>query len=247
MSTIDPRRVWAVLRMQVLLHGRSLLAYFGPTLAVLFISAISERGAQSTILHDLYPFFLLFGGFVFAASCLPENKSPDGRQAFLTLPASDAEKWLASYLYAGPFFFVAGTLGYWVLTLIVQGTFAAFSLGQPEPFNPLARLGDPELVVSYWFGVVPLGLLAAILFDKGSWIKMIGSVIVGALAVAALAALTFRVVFREYFTGFWRLSGESDMHFGGSSLLDEHGLLLTALTGLFLLAVSYFRFQEKEV
>lgn len=252
MSTLDPRRIWQVLHLQVLLHGRSLLAYLGPTLAVLFINALShgESYEEYKFFEVFYIIFLLVGGFIFATSCLPENKSPDGRQAFLTLPASDGEKWVASYLYAGPFFFVAGTLGYWLLTLIVQAVLAIFSAEVPSGFNPIAAFAQDDTFVVYWLGVVPLGLLAAILFNRGAWIKMIGVVFAIALAIAAFAALTFRIVFYKFFTGFWYMPDNAGLRLDGPSEIfdpEDHAFLTTAVLGLFFLAVSYFRFHEKEV
>ena len=251
-TTINLSRVWRLVRLQVLLHGKSVLPYFGIALGVLYLNA-STHGEDSyennSFFQIWYAVFILLGGFIYAASCLPENKTAEGRQTWLTLPASDSEKWLASYVYTGPLFFLVGTIIYWLLSLILRATAGIFHIN-PGTFNPFTTwVTEWEIVASYFLLVQPLGLLAAIVFNKGAWIQMPGVIIAYIAAIAGLVALTFRLVFYDMFTGFWTPIDGVNLQLREPDILDkdEHQLLLTVVFGLFLLTVSYFRFQEKEV
>ncbi len=253
MSTFNPTRVWQVLRLQVMLHGRWILMYFGPMLAITFINAVHidsdvRTGDNETMFAELYAFFLLVGGFIWAAGSLPENVTPDGRQSFLTLPAGDTEKWAAIYLYSGPVFYLAFTLGFWILSLIVTAVTSAFDLVELTPFNPLdASLHDD--LRFYFLIVQPLGFLAAICFNKASAVKTVGVGLAALLALGIVTVLAFRLVFHDHISGFFTFDGDADFGVGGPFAFDsdEAPAWLAFAIGVYALAVAYFRFHEKEV
>ncbi len=253
MSTLNLSRVWQVVRLQAMLHGRSLLSYFGPTLALLLGAALlsgnfAAEGGEPSFFIKIYNLALIVAGFIWAASSLPENKTPDGRQSFLTLPASDAEKWLGTYLYSGPAFFVVYTLGYLILTLVTGLVLAVFQLGVPPAFNPFsAEMG--EGIATYFLIVQPIGMLGAIVFDKSASAKTVGAALLVQAALAFIGLLVFRIVFHEYFSGFFTVDADS-FNFEGDGIninLEDYGWWAGAALGLYLLTVAYFRFQEKEV
>ncbi len=253
MSSLNPTRVWQVLRLQSLLHGRRILMYFGPVLAILFISAVSggdevEAGEVRNLFASIYGPILIIAGFIWAASSLPENATPDGRQSFLTLPASDSEKWLGVYLFSGPAFYLVFTIGYFLLSTVVSLIVGSTGMQAPALFNPFGSQIDP--VLTYFLVVQPIGFLAAIIFNKTAAAKTIGVLIAASFALGLIGVLIFRIVFHEYFTGVFTLDGNS-LDFQGenpfASSLTDYGWWIAALTGVYLLTVAYFRFHEKEV
>ena len=254
MHTLKLARVGLLLRHQALLYARKTFIWLAPAALVLLLTAYTSRGAD--VSGSGAPFFAVWygllvglGGFFVACQSLRENRTADGRQSFLTLPASDAEKWLAIYLWSGPIFLVVLTAGYWVVTLIVNALLGAFGLAGFAPFTPFGE--DAWWAVSFYLLIVhPVGLLGAITFDTWVEPKTTGVLLAAMAGLGLVAAVAFRVVFHEAFDGLFAMRGPVEFADGNPFAIDPvwgFGHVAETLFALVLLAAAYFRFHEKEV
>lgn len=233
-----------------MLYSRKMLAYAGPLLGILFIAwstTNNTTGAEDwNFFNKVYVGVLIVLGFYQAANTLSEHKTADGRQSSLTVPASDTEKFISAWLYSGPIFLIVYTIAFFILSWIVTGTVGIFGIGGIPAFNPVEGNVLPH--IKFFFLVAqPVGLLAAIAFDRYPAAKIVGSLLAVALGLGAIAALTVRIVYREAFEGIFTPVGNVQMNDTQLALNSDSPLVLLLLLGLTLLAATYFKFQEKSV
>lgn len=240
-----------MLRWHILLHSKSILATLGPVLGLMFIATISVNEEPYSLPEDwfaaLFEAPLLIAGYFFSALGMPAFSSPNGRQSYLSLPASDTDKWIALWLYTGPIFAAVFTLSYAGLTLIVQWVLTYYQIAVP----PLFRMFSPEVgkaLLNYLFLVQPIGLIAAVLINRHAWAKLLGIVMLLLLAAAAIQLVLVRIVLFDYFDGM-SMSGSQmrdiNFHFGAST--DPWQGIVAVVFVLWAFMVSFFRLQEKEV
>jgi len=250
MQPISIQRIWLLVQRMFLLRGRSWLVYLGPLLAILFLawSTSHDSNSNPSYFNSVYTILLVVAGFFQATITLSENKTADGRQSSLTLPASDTEKFIGAWLYSGPIFLVLFTIAFLILTWVVTGVLGIFGIGEVVPFD-LSQGEIWKAIKTFFFIAQPLGLLAAIAFNRFAAGKLFGYVmgIVGILA--ALTVLTVRIVYRHAFTGFFTPNGVDNINIGNPemALSSDSPLLLLLAFGLTILAATYFKFQEKSV
>ena len=231
-----------------MLKGRTMLAYLGPLLGILFIawSTSHDSNSNPNYFNTVYVILLIVFGFYQATTTMSEHKTADGRQSSLTVPASDTEKFMSAWMYSGPLFFILYTLAFFVLTWVVTGILGMFGVGGVVAFDPTNESVLKN--IKFFFLVAqPLGLLAAIAFDRFAAGKMIGSIMAIAFGLAALAAVTVRIVYRDAFEGFFTPVGNVNIGDPQMAVTSESPLILLLVLGTTLLAATYFKFQEKSV
>ena len=251
MQTISIHRIGLLLRRNVLLYGRKFLAYPGPLLGLMFIVwAMSDKsssgGVESNFLNTLYIIVMMIIGFYQAAHMLSEHKTADGRQSSLTVPASDGEKFVSSWLYSGPVFLIAYTVVFFLLSWIMTGILGIFGFGGFPAFNPFEE-GVLKNIKMFFLVIQPAGLLAAIAFDRAVIPKAFGSLLAVVLGLGALGIFTFRIVYREAFEGFFTQVGKIQADGDMLSVTTDSPFILLFVLGLLLLVATYFKFQEKSV
>lgn len=247
MSTININRVLKLVMRKILLHSPKLLAYFGPMLGILFLNTVGGGGGDMEdfpVFTVWFGVFLLGGGFIFTSASIPELDTPDGRQAYLTLPASNGEKWLATWFYSGPLFVVVFSLTYCLLTLLVEGILGIFN-GRDFVYFNLFTKSTWEMVKVYLLVVHPIALVGAITFNRHAFAKTAGVLMIISLGFAAVVALTIRIVYHEKFTGFFTPTGSINAN--PMFDYDTAPSWMIVFSTIVILAVSYFRFHEKEV
>ncbi len=234
-----------------MLYGQKLWAYPGPLLGIMFIVwSMSDKsyteGSASNFLNSLYIVVLIVLGFYMSAHVLSEHKTADGRQSSLTVPASDAEKFIASWFYSGPLFMLVYTVAFFFLSWVMTGILGIFGIGGFPAFNPFEEVVFKN--ITFFFLVIqPAGLLAAIAFDRAVIPKAFGTLLAVALSLGALGILTFRIVYRDAFEGFFTQVGKLNVDGANFSVNTDSPFVLLLVLGLMLLAATYFKFQEKSV
>jgi len=233
-----------------LLRGRNWLIYLGPLLAILFIawSTSHDSNSNPSYFNSVYAFLLIAAGFFQATTTLAENKTADGRQSSLTLPASDTEKFIAAWLYSGPIFLLLYTAAFLVLTWVVIGILGLFGIGGVVPFD-LTQASVWQMIKTFFLVAQPMGLLAAIAFNRLAAGKMFGYVMGVVGILAAITVLTVRIVYRHAFTGFFTPNGVDNINIGNPNIAmsSDSPIWLLIAFGLTILAATYFKFQEKSV
>jgi len=252
MHSLNIQRIGLLLRRQFLLHARSAYAILLPALLIFIFAVLTtafDEGSQAgnpPFYLIWYGIFICIIGFIGTTKAIPEFTSSDGRQSFLTLPASNTEKWVAAYLYTGPIFFLVFSLGFWLLTLL---TSAVLGTAGYEPYQALQLFTEDSwaLAKGYFLVIHPVALLGGIVFNRFAAAKTIGVNLVVLLLVAAVALLSVRIVFRDHFTGFFtQVNGHGFNANFDPTNADWFPVVMLVLTGLLLVA-SYFRLHEKEV
>ena len=254
MHTLHLGRVGLLLRHQALLYGRKTFIWLAPALLVLVGTAYLNAGSDAGGGNDTpffavwFGFLILLGGYFVTCSVLQEHRTADGRQSSLTLPASDSEKWLASYLWSGPIFFLAVTAAFYLVSVLVNALIGALGYAPFASFD-LFSASAWWTVSAYFLLVHPIAFLGAITFDTAVAPKTGGVLFAALFALGLIAALTFRVVFAEFFEGFF---SASKVEFAGGNpfAVDPvwgFGHVPEPLFALLLLTAAYFRFHEKEV
>jgi len=234
----------------MLVHGRGALILFGPALLIFLFAIITSLGDEAlggaddaSFFEIWYGIFLLAMGYLATSASLPDLKTAEGRQGFLTLPASNTEKWFAKWLITGPVYALVMTAGYALLTLLANAIIGLFELGGFVPFQPFTdTVGD--LLLVYLLVVHPIALLGAITFNRWAFAKTAGVALALAFGFGMLALLVFRIVFYDHITGFFNVGNiniNSEIGAGFDSVWT------TAAFALTLLAASYFKFREKQV
>lgn len=249
MHALHLSRLAHLIRRYAMLHGGAFLLSVGVAALLLLLAAFihggGDTGGDGPFFLVTYGLAIIVGGFLYAGGALSEFRTADGRQSFLTLPASDTEKWLSVWLLTGPAFVCVVTLAFWLWSLLINVLFAASAWPGFIPFDVFAE-PTGEIVLAYLLLVHPLALLGAVWFDRRPRMGVIGVVTAALFGCALVAAITFRIVYREYFTGLFSVEGP--LHSEGPQTitagLDDLG---TAIACLGLLAASYFKFQEKQV
>lgn len=245
---LDLQRTGLLLRHRLLLRAGGLLGTWGPVALGFLLACLvadgDEPGTDAPFFVVWYGLILLIAGSFWTARCLPWMGDANGRQTYLTLPASDAEKWLAAWIATGPALVVGLTLAYWLLSASVNAVWGALAWPTYLPFAPFSRVVGWHVLVYLAF-VQPVFLLGAIAFDRHPHAKTVGLVFAGLFALVFVAVVSVRIAFADRIEGVFSPLGNVDADLG--SLPEAAAWGLAAVTALGLLAASYFKFQEKHV
>ncbi len=252
METFNLARVGQLLWRRLILHTRGALIMVAPLLALLLVAVITTIGdhqssadEDETLFMIFYYFLIVVYGYLATSASLPEMRDAEGRQSYLTLPASNLEKWFTTWLFTGPLFVLVASLVYSLLTVLVNVILVALQLPPNIPFELFSE-ATGETIKMYLLLVHPLALLGAIMFNRWAFAKTIGILLLVAFGVAILAFITFRIVYADAFSGLLSFDGEqleANMNFSFGPGESE---LYTVLLAIGLLAASYFKFKEKE-
>ena len=251
MHVLDLGRVGQLLRQRFRLQGRSLwqqiLIAAGLFVLGLLLSVGDDDPGDGQYYVVYYVLLTLTGGFVFTVRSLSQLATDEGRQTFLTLPASDTEKWLATYLYTGPLFFIVFSVVYWLVTVVTSLLLGAIGWAAPAPFD-LFTANTLEHGAVYLATVHPTALFGAIAFNRRPQLKTIGLVVAAVFATVAVTALAVRTVFHDHFTGFFtQVDPGANLNVNVDPIEQPYWWVVLAVLALLMLAASYFRFHEKEV
>ncbi len=246
---LNLNRVGLLLRRMAILHSpkqlRSAGLWFLLLIAASFLGNVDE--AEGQFFATWYAVLLYIIGATLTVNSLPELRDADGRQAFLTLPTSDAEKWLATWVYTGPVLVVAFSLIYSVFCLIFNAVLSIWG-GSFESFALFGSASAWETIRTYLVFLHPALILGAIVFNRSPAQKTAGTVVIVFLALAAILVLAIRIIHYDQFEGFFTPIGNFNFTlFNDTEPPTAIAWTIGALFSLALLAASYFKFQEKEV
>lgn len=250
-SIIQPNRFWALLKRDALQQWRGLLIGTGAVAGVLFVYAIlSSLGSDSDLsdMHEnAFPFFLFLGGFLFTASIFNEMDGITGRQFYLQLPASQAEKFFSKLLLS--------SIGFLAFAVVVYTLFAAlnnFVVKWVNHYDINAFLPISKTNLNYYSSYLvtqAVFLLGAVWFRK----YVFGKTLLSLFAVSILFSIVFTLVVRFMFGGeFNKWEGDFSLAVSMENFLN--GFYIDLLKYLYWLVlapvlwiVAYFKLKETEV
>lgn len=237
-------------------HKRTLItasAVFGILLVIILVWA-EDRDSDIYEFHEIYfPLILLAGGFIFTSIIFKDLDDSNKALLYLTLPASNFEKFLSKWLLCVICFPIIALTGYWLFSLIAAGlSQSLFDFGTPS-FNPFGA--EEWFFVKLYVVLQSIFFIGAIVFRKYVAVKTIGSLFIIEIIFAALIFLLFRILFASEFQGLFNIQDGGALGEPSQGFIDfMKGPAWTTAQYLFWLVmpllfwtVTFFKLKEKEL
>ncbi len=253
-NIFDPKRFGLLLRKEWRDNHRTLLIIVALVIAFLLLNALvysddPDNGPQ-WFNRIWYPIILYFGGFLFTSVSFHELVADAQRQFYLTLPASNLEKFASKWVVTAIFFPIAYTLLYQLVALAIGVVVKAYS---GYEFEQLALFGDfQRLHIQMYIVIQSAFLIGAVVFQRYSIVKTSFSLMLVGMSLLAFLYLCVRVLFSEYFNGF-EFAGPGPQPKEGFDLWLTDSLWPVVKYSFYillwpvLLLIGYFKLKEKEV
>lgn len=254
-SRFDLNRFWHLMKNDIVTNYRKLLIAAGAALGVLLffniISMFGSSGPAASLV--LYPQLLFIVGLLKTSSSFKDLHHPQRSYVYLTLPASNLEKFLSKLAVT--------TVGHVLATLVLFFTFSVLMAAisplifqQSYPlFNPFDRI--VLVLISIYIIVQSIFMVGAVYFRKNAFVKTLFSLFMLQIALALFVGILVKLVFIGYFEGWHftfdaiRLSSpvveqQLENFFWGFAQFMK--FLFYWILAPVLWLVSYFRLKETE-
>ncbi len=207
-TQFDIKRFWHLVRNDLFTNFRSLLIAGGAAIGILlFINFFSMLGDQQVLVLPVFYCLMLFiGGYIITSNVFSDLHHPQKNYVYLTLPASNLEKFISKLLLTTVGYILGAMILYFLFSVImslVNLLFFGFTNPLFNPFDEVVWICNGVYLVTQ-----SIFLLGAAFFRKNALIKTVFALWVGATALGIFAALTGRILFWEFIDG-WH----SDMFF----------------------------------
>lgn len=248
-----------LLRRELSQNKKSALMVAAVMFLILCINCLSWGYSRNDGFHELfYPLFLLIGGFILTSLSFSEMNHSIGRLFYLSLPASNLEKFASKWLITGLGYGIGFTVGYWLFSIIGNSLNHLFFNNNFEAFNPFTK--ENGLFFSVYLAVQTIFLLGAVYFRKYEIFKTVLTGVLVVLGMLLLSAFLFRIVMFDLFDG---LQFEPDLNINGKMtpvepsksfqrFMQQNAVGYLKLVGLWiiptvLLIIGYFKLKETEL
>ncbi len=247
-----------VIRNEFALNTRSLFITVGAIAGLLLlINIASVRTSNTWDFHVIwYPLVLMIGGHVITSLSFKEMHDREKGYTYITLPASQIEKYLSKLIITSIGYVVISLAGYFLFSLLSTGVtelFFGMSHGLFIPFNPIVWQFIGLYIATHavtFFGAVffkKLHLLNTIL-----WLTIIG------IGLGFIALGIAKLVFWGWFPGFAIEINDDMIKFATGAqrmelqnffdnLLATVKVLFYFIFPAFFWTTGYFRLRETEV
>jgi len=243
----------------------------GAVYIILFIICmlmnIDNPTAQNDVTEFLqvwYPILLILGGSLFTSSLFSELNNQQSGQIFLTLPASNLEKYASKWLMSTIGIVLWITITFWLFQLIlgfVTSTFYGYGLDTlsvfGEPYG-IGMYGESFsvnwVIIQIYIATSSIYFLGAIAFRKYEFFKTVLATFLFNLVIALISAGVFYLVMYDFlpqnnnhFHSVHVEMGEGFRHFAA-----DYGLQILIFIGQFVIPIilwtaAYFKLKEAEV
>lgn len=247
----DFKRFLLFLQRYLVLNSKSILlalaAISGTLIITSVLTSIGGNGIRQSSFENTSYFSLFLMGLVFASMCFSELHRPEKSIQFLTLPASRFEKVLAAWLSTTVIFIVTAMAFFYVAYFIASGLAFVLTNSSFVAIN-LFNDGFWKTVGAYWI-VHSVFFLGAVYFRGYNFVKTVLSVFVIQFVLGLLMAIFGFIVFKDVIFGSCLSNFKWDQN--QSEFFTDIALPALKITGsvilpIFLLIVSYIRFNERE-
>ena len=198
---LNPKRLWFLIRNDVLFFYRSTLISVGTVTAVLllFFLVSTASGRQSGTYLSIFGLILFFGGFLFTSSSFSDLHDKHKCTLFLTLPGSNLEKFLGKLILTSVGYAVGVLVFFYLFTLLVSGLNLLLFKRSLTPFNPF-QVAVFEYIGAYLV-TQSIFLLGAIFFKTRAFIKTVLSISGFFLALTVFTFFVLWIFYKDLFTG----------------------------------------------
>jgi hypothetical protein len=249
-NIFDLQRFQSFFKRLLFLNYKGLLTAFAAISGVLItIGVLTSIGSQvinqeSFIVLSYISIFL--GGTIITSLSFSELHKPEKSIHFLSLPASTFEKVLSTWLYtsiiylfvAVSFFYAAWYVASALAFVLTKSSFVALNL-----FN--AGLWK---ILGLYLVVQPLFFLGAVYFKGANFFKTLLALFLFVIFVSLFQTMVSLLVFRQaiFNSQNWPQTWNGD-EFLKETFVPTIKVIGFYVTPVFLLVVSFFRFNEREV
>ncbi len=199
-----------------------------------------------------YPIVLLGGGYLFTSRSLSELDAENSRMGYLSLPASNFEKFTSKFLITNFGYILFVTIVYALFALLSNAISEAYFNFSFQAFNPF-REHYPIILIIY-ITTHSIFLLGAITFNRFAIFKTFLSMVVIYFILAAIIFLCVRIIFYDFFDGMFMVKhdvlyrpNEQFKDFAEHSLPKIAQFISYFIITPLILAAGYFKLKEREV
>lgn len=166
----------------------------------MFTSFMARQGGYFTSVYTgMFPGFLFLGGFILTSVFFAQDMfSRTGQHNWLTLPASQAHKFLAKGILTALAYPIALTLLFFGSSIIIESLTLILFKDPISLFNPFVN-NTGKMFLHYGVNQ-SIFLLGATYFRKAHFIKTVLALSLIGIALSIIAAFFIRVAFAPYFT-----------------------------------------------
>ncbi len=219
---------------------------------LLFLSTLMSSQQEFIDFHHIwYSIVLLGGGFYFTSNSFNELNQKEQRMQYLSLPTSIFEKFSMKLLITTVGYVIGATLLYWVFATIAEAIAANFNWSFIA-FDPTAPFF--MLMIKLYLVIQSIFILGAATFGKLSFFKTIFTLNLLGLAIGVVCWIFFRVIFAEYFEGFFMprddilvIPDKGFQNFVEHTLWPTVQNVFWYALAPFCWIVAYFKLKEQEV
>ncbi len=257
-TLLNPARLLQLLKIDISTNYIKILgsiaAFFGICVFVATLNGDSSPNPDpSDPFHlNFFGFAILFIGFMFTSVLFNELNREHERQFYLTLPASNLEKfttkWIESIILFPIVFVALYALFFMIIKPIIMATMGC-TLPDFSPSNTMILF-----FIKLYISLSGIFLLGAVVFGNFSAVKTIASIAVLGAIFGLIVFIFFRVIFYDFFHG-WEIHPPHDgrepapwiQDFMSKRMPTILEYLMWLAIPLFTWVVAYFKLKEKEV
>ena len=142
---------------------------------------------------------IFLGGFIVTSRGFYEAHSRIRNHSWFMLPASPLEKFTERLVLTSVGYVLLATIGYTLFSMIAAGVSEILFRTSYPIFNPLRR--EPLMLMLNYLVLQSVFLFGAVYFRKNHFVKTVLVLIGFGIVLGILAAVTFRIVYWDYFKG----------------------------------------------
>lgn len=236
---------------------KTYLLSLGVLLGAMFLimggaSYLSSRPMATTEQSIFFMFFMIGAGMVFSSTVFAQLGDKKKAIAFLTLPASQLEKYLVGWLYSFPIYLLLFVPSFYLVLSILLSIDPRVS-EDAEMINILTSEPRLHILLTFYALFNALMLVGSAYFNKHHFIKTAFAGFLGLLLFYNLNKLWVQAMLGRELVSAGPFSAayfmENDKRFDVGAYEGNESLVLLLLVALALIswAVAYFKIKEKQV
>jgi hypothetical protein len=207
-SLFDWKRLIHLIKNEIVGSYRSLLVTTGALAGILLVIYLLQMiGHNSRDFLQVWYFLILFiGGFVVSSKIFSPIHDRRQNYIYLTLPASDYEKFISKLLLSSVGWVIGATVCYVLFSIIAMAVSQLIwedSMGIFSPFK-----ADYLTGMAVYLVLQSIFVFGSVYFQKNALAKTVGSLFLFGLCLALITGLLARLIFAKYIP--WHSNWEFD-------------------------------------
>jgi len=250
-QTFDFRRFSLLLQKELWSGNKKPLIVVGAAFGFLMLFAwlmISTNGGYENLNFNFFPLVLIGGGLVFTSVIYYEFNDKTGTHHYLSLPASNFEKYLSKWVITAILFPIAAILLFWIYVKLADGLYHYYT--EKHITSWFLNEWWSWFFLKIYIVLQSIYLIGAIAFQKYTFFKtsLTSFFLYVLFVVTCLAA--HRIIFAEFYDGFeptgYMDTNHSTQEFVLVTMMKWAEYAAWFLVPPIMWAVGFFKLKEKE-